>query len=146
MGLFDMFKGDKAFELNPYSVFVTSMLYIIAADCEVNENEIGQLIATVGGNQAKGVDLNELLKGASKYVRATSIDAFLAEAAPKLNKAQQICILINIIDTLFADGNAAKEEQEMFAKFLSAFGESEESFATHFETIVTKNKKSVFFS
>jgi uncharacterized tellurite resistance protein B-like protein len=146
MGLFDMFKGDKAFELNPYSVFVTSMLYIIAADGEVNENEIGQLIATVGGNQAKGVDLNELLKGASKYVRATSIDAFLAEAAPKLNKAQQICILINIIDTLFADGNAAKEEQEMFAKFLSAFGESEESFATHFETIVTKNKKSVFFS
>jgi uncharacterized tellurite resistance protein B-like protein len=146
MGLFDMFKGDKAFELNPYSVFVTSMLYIIAADGEVNENEIGQLIATVGGNQAKGVDLNELLKGASKYVRATSIDAFLAEAAPKLNKAQQICILINIIDTLFADGNAAKEEQEMFAKFLSAFGESEESFASHFETIVTKNKKSVFFS
>lgn len=146
MGLFDMFKGDKAFELNPYSVFVTSMLYIIAADGEVNENEIGQLIATVGGNQAKGVDLNELLKGASKYVRATSIDAFLAEAAPKLNKAQQICILINITDTLFADGNAAKEEQEMFAKFLSAFGESEESFATHFETIVTKNKKSVFFS
>jgi uncharacterized tellurite resistance protein B-like protein len=146
MGLFDMFKGDKAFELNPYSVFVTSMLYIIAADGEANENEIGQLIATVGGNQAKGVDLNELLKGASKYVRATSIDAFLAEAAPKLNKAQQICILINIIDTLFADGNAAKEEQEMFAKFLSAFGESEESFATHFETIVTKNKKSVFFS
>ena len=146
MGLFDMFKGDKAFELTPYSIFVTSMLYIIAADGEINENEIGQLIATVGGEQAKGVDLNELLKGASKYIRANSVDTFLAEAASKLNKPQQTCILINIVDTLFADGNAAKEEQDMFAKFLSAFGETEDSFATHFETIVTKNKKSVFFS
>ncbi len=146
MGLFDVFKGDKAFELTPYASFVTSMLYIMAADGEINENEIGQLIASVGGNQYKNVNINEVLKGASKYIKSNSVDAFLSEVAPKLNESQKLCILVNIVDTLFADGNAAKEEQETFAKFLAAFGVSEESFKPHFETITVKNQKSVFFN
>lgn len=146
MGLFDMFKGDKAFELTPYSTFVTSMLYIMAADGEINENEIGQLIAAIGGNIYKDVNINEILKGASKYAKSTKLEDFLSEAAGKLTREQKLCILVNVVDTLFADGNAAKEEQEVFAKFLSAFGVSEEEFKPHFDTVVIKNHKSVFFS
>lgn len=146
MGLFDVFKGDKAFELTPYTTFVTAMLYIMAADGEINENEIGQLIAAVGGNQMKNVNINDILKGASKYIKANKVDAFLAEVGTKLNDAQKMCILVNLIDTIFSDGNAAQEEQETFAKFMKAFDISEERFKPHFETITTKNQKSVFFN
>ncbi len=146
MGLFDVFKGDKAFELTPYSTFVTSMLYIMSADGEINENEIGQLIAAIGGNQIKGININDILKGASKYVNVNKVDTFLSEVASKLNEDQKICILVNLVDTLFSDGNAAQEEQDTFAKFMSAFGVSEESFKPYFDTIVAKNRKSVFFN
>lgn len=145
MGFFDVFKGDKAFELTPYNAFVTSMLYIIAADGEINENEIGQLISAVGGNQVKGVNINDVLKSASKYIRSTTVENFLTEVSPNLNEAQKLCILINIMDTLFADGNAAKEEQDMFYKFMNAFGFTEDSFKPYFETITAKTQKSVFF-
>lgn len=146
MGLFDMFKGDKAFEMTPYAAFATSMLYIVAADGEIAENEIGQLISALGGEQVKGTNTRELLKNASKYMQSNNVDAFLAEVSPKLNEAQKICILVNILDTLYSDGDAAAQEQAMFGKFMSAFGISEEAFKPNFETIVTKNRKSVFFS
>lgn len=143
MGLFDMFKGDKTFEITPYSAFAVSMLYIIAADGEINENEIGQLISALGGEQVKGINTRELLKGASKYVSSTKVENFLSEAAPKLNDAQKMCILVNILDTIYADGNAANQEQEMFFKFMTAFGVSEDALKPALETIAIKNKKSV---
>lgn len=145
MGLFDMFKGDKAFEITPYSAFAVSMLYIVASDGEINENEIGQLISALGGEQVKGVNVREFLKGASKYVSSTKVENFLSEAAPKLNDAQKMCILVNILDTIYADGNAANEEQEMFFKFMSAFGVSEDALKPALEVITTKNKKSVLY-
>ena len=145
MGLFDMFKGDKATEMTPYSAFATSMLYIVAADGEINENEIGQLISALGGEQVKGQSTRDLLKNASKYIKSNSVEAFLEEVAPKLTEEQKLCILVNIMDTLYADGNADVSEQEMFNKFFTAFGANEEAFMPNFNAIVLKNNKSVFF-
>lgn len=146
MGLFDMFKGDKGFEMTPYSAFATSMLYIIAADGEINENEVGQLIAALGGEQMGGVNTRDLLKNASKYIKSNSVETFLGEVSSNLTEDQKLCILVNIADTLYADGNADVSEQEMFNKFFAAFGMSEEAFMPYFNAVVVKNKKSVFFA
>ncbi len=145
MGLFDVFKGDKVSEMTPYAAFATSMLYIVAADGEINENEIGQLISALGGEQVKGQNTRDLLKNASKYMKSNSVEAFLEEVAPKLTEEQKLCILVNIMDTLYADGNADVSEQEMFNKFFTAFGANEEAFMPNFNAIVLKNNKSVFF-
>ncbi|MCP3763898.1 hypothetical protein NLX67_16125 [Domibacillus sp. A3M-37] len=95
--------------------------------------EIGQLLAVLGGKKQGGKVIvggnnGDLMDKAIKYVKCNSIDQFLKEAAPVLTDAQKMCILVNIIDSSLADGEAEIEEQEMFGKFLSAFGISEERF------------------
>ncbi|CAM5719602.1 Tellurite resistance protein TerB OS=Lysinibacillus sphaericus OX=1421 GN=LS41612_12790 PE=4 SV=1 [Lysinibacillus sphaericus] len=57
-----------------------------------------------------------------------------------------MCILVNIIDSSLSDGEAEIQEQQLFAKFLKAFGISEERFKPFFEVIVLKNDRSVFVS
>ncbi|OES45272.1 TerB family tellurite resistance protein [Domibacillus iocasae] len=152
MGLFDMFKGDDAKNDNgmtPHFAFATSLLYMMGSDGEFDNEEIGQLLAVLGGKSKNGKIMvggnnDDLMDKAIKYIRRNSIDQFLKEAAPALTDAQKMCILVNIVDSSLADGESEREEQEMFGKFLSAFGISEERFTPFFEVIVLKNDRSVF--
>jgi hypothetical protein len=85
-----------------------------------------------------------LFERAIKYVRKNPLDKFLSEAALILTDAQKMCILVNLVDSSLSDGESEREEQEMFDKFLKAFGISEERFRPFFEVIVLKNDRSVF--
>jgi uncharacterized tellurite resistance protein B-like protein len=137
MGLFDMFKGDAAPALNPKLTFAASLLYMMSADGEIEQEEIGQLVSVVGGDRS-------LLEDAIKYTRKVSLDQFLAQAPATVNEAQKLCILINLCDSLLADGSAAPQEQALFGRFLQGFGVSEEQFRPHFQVIAIKNDRSVF--
>lgn len=149
MGLFDMFKGDTGQEMTPNLALTISMLYMIGADGEIANEEIGQLLAVIGGadqNGTIGVGGNNqaMLDKAVKYWKTKKVDQFFAEATPILSDAQRMCILANICDSLLSDGTAAKEEQELFNKFLKAFDVNEERFRPFFEVISLKNDRSVF--
>lgn len=152
MGLFDMFKGDKGHNekgMTPHFAFTASLFYMMGADGEMDNEELGQLLAVVGGKDSGGTiyiggNNDDLLDNVMKYVRKNSVDKFLSEAAPVLTDAQKMCILVNLIDSSLADGEAEIEEQQMFGKFLQAFGISEDRFKPFFEVIVLKNDRSVF--
>ena len=149
MGLFDMFKSDSGDQMTPHLAFATSLLYMIAADGEFDNEEIGHLLSVLGGEESGGsigVGANNraLLDSAQRYVRKHSIDEFIREAAPLLSDAQKMCILVNLIDSSLADGQPEPEEQVMFGKFLAGFGIGEERFRPFFEVIVLKNDRSVF--
>ncbi|MEI5925675.1 TerB family tellurite resistance protein [Bacillus sp. TD10] len=152
MGLFDMFKGDKTRTENgmePHFAFATSLLYMMGADGEYDNEELGQLLSVLGGKNKGGTiyvggNNDDLLEKAIKYVRKNSLDTFLKEATPSLTDAQKMCILVNLIDSSLSDGEAEREEQMMFGKFLQAFDISEERFKPFFEVIVLKNDRSVF--
>ncbi|MFD1956932.1 TerB family tellurite resistance protein [Paenibacillus thailandensis] len=152
MGLFDMFKGDRGTEgMTPHFAFAASLLYMMQSDGEMDNEEIGQLLAVLGGESRNGVigvgaNNRALLDRALKYVRSNSIDSFLREAAPTLTDAQKMCILVNLVDSSLADGEPERQEQELFAKFMNAFGVSEERFKPFFEVIVLKNDRSVFIN
>ncbi|MDF2717120.1 MAG: Tellurite resistance protein TerB [Paenibacillus sp.] len=152
MGLFDMFKGDKSTEgMTPHFAFATSLLYMMKSDGEMDHEEIGQLLAVLGGEEQNGVigvgaNNRQLLDRAMKYIRNNPIEKFLKEAAPILTDAQKMCILVNLIDSSLADGQPEQEEQQLFAKFLSGFGISEERFTPFFEVIVLKNDRAVFLN
>ena len=149
MGLFDMFKGDKGEEMTPHFAFATSLLYMMGSDGEMDQEEIGQLLAVIGGKEKNGTiyvggNNDDMFGRAIKYVRKNSVDTFLAEAAPILTDAQKMCIMVNLIDSSLADGEPEREEQELFAKFLTAFDITEDRFRPFFEVIVLKNDRSVF--
>lgn len=150
MGLFDMFKSDSGDKMTPHLAFATALLYMISADGEMDNEEVGHLLSVLGGaeqdNGSIGVGSQNqaLLDNAVKYRRKNSVDAFLQEAAPLLTDAQKMCMLINLIDSSLADGQPEPEEQALFGKFMQAFGISEERFRPFFEVIMLKNDRSVF--
>lgn len=149
MGLFDMFKGDSGQSMTPHLGFACSLLYMMASDGEMDNEEVGHLLSVLGGSNeggsiGVGANNRQLLDNALKYIRKNSIDAFLAELTPLLSDAQKMCILVNLIDSSLADGTPEPEEQVLFGKFMSAFGVSEERFRPFFEVIAMKNDRSVF--
>ncbi|GIX53163.1 tellurite resistance TerB family protein [Sphaerotilus sulfidivorans] len=150
MGLFDMFKSDSGDKMTPHLAFTTSLIYMMSADGEMDSEEVGHLLSVLGGKDdgrgtiGVGAQNQALLDSALKYRRKNSLDTFLAEAAPLLSDAQKMCILINLLDSSLADGQPEPEEQQMFGKFLQAFGITEERFRPFFEVIMLKNDRSVF--
>jgi uncharacterized tellurite resistance protein B-like protein len=150
MGLFDMFKGDSGEKMTPQLAFATALLYMMSADGEMDNEEIGHLLSVLGGQDqgdgtiGVGAQNRQMLDNAFKYRRKNSLDSFLNEAAPLLTDAQKMCILLNLIDSSLADGQPEREEQEMFGKFMQAFQISEERFKPYFEVMVLKNDRSVF--
>ncbi len=149
MGLFDLFKGDKGETMTPHLAFATALLYMMASDGEMDNEEIGHLLSVLGGaknGNSIGVGANnqDLLNRAYKYMRSTPLETFLAEATPLLSDAQKMCILLNLLDSSLADGVPEREEQIIFDKIMRSFGISEERFAPFFEVIVAKCDRSVF--
>jgi len=149
MGLFDMFKADSGDTMTPHLAFATSLIYMMSADGNIGNEEIGQLLSVLGGQDQGGVinvggNNRQLLDRAIKYARSNGLDQFLTEATPLLSDAQKMCILTNLIDSSLSDGQAAPEEQQLFDKFMRAFGISESRFKPFFEVIVLKNDRSVF--
>ncbi|MDM8568052.1 TerB family tellurite resistance protein [Thiotrichales bacterium HSG1] len=148
MGLFDMFTGDSE-EITPHFAFATALIYMIGADGKVENEEVGQLLAVLGGEESGGsigvgANNRKLLERAYRYQQKNTVDNFLAEITPILTDAQKICILSNMLDSSLSDGDAAPEEQALFSKFLQAFDISEERFQPFFDVIALKNDRAVF--
>jgi uncharacterized tellurite resistance protein B-like protein len=144
-----MFKSDKGEKMTPHLAFATSLIYMMGSDGEMDNEEVGQLLAVLGGESeggtiGVGANNRALLDRAVKITRTTPADKFLADAAPILSDAQKMCILINLADSSFADGQPEEEEQALFYKFMTAFGISEERFRPFFEVIMIKNDRKVF--
>ncbi|MBE9562277.1 MAG: TerB family tellurite resistance protein [Proteobacteria bacterium] len=148
MGLFDMFTGDSE-EITPHFAFATALIYMIGADGKIENEEVGQLLAVLGGEESGGsigvgANNRKLLERASRYQQKNQVETFLTEIAPILTDAQKMCILTNMLDSSLSDGDAAPVEQELFAKFLQAFEISEKRFQPFFDVIALKTDRSVF--
>ena len=137
MGLFDVFKTETAITLTPKVAFTASLLYMISADGQIEEEEIGQLLSVIGGDR-------NLLDSAIKFARKTPVDAFLPQAASLLSEQQKLGVLTNLCDSLLADGEAAPQEQALFARFLTAFNIGEERFRPYFDVIALKNNRRIY--
>ena len=98
MGLFDVFKSEPI-KLTPRLTLAVGLVFMMAADGQIEEEEIGQIQSVVGNDV-------DLIQSAIKYVRTVKIDQFLVEAPALVNDAQKLCMLINMCDLLLSDGRA----------------------------------------
>lgn len=136
MGLFDMFKTEPP-KLSPRLALAAGLLFMMASDGQIEEEEIGHLQSVLGSDE-------QLIQSAIKYLRAVPYDQFLSEANALLNPQQKLCVLVNMADSLLSDGRAAPSEQLTFTKALTGFGMTEDGFKPYFETLAIKNNRSIF--
>jgi uncharacterized tellurite resistance protein B-like protein len=136
--VFNLFKTQPALELTPRNCLAVSLIYCMGADGEMDEEEVGHLASVLGRNATR-----QQLEGALRYARSTPPAQFLAEAAPRLQPEQRLCILLNMIDSAMADGEAEQGEQQLVMQFAEAFGLSDAELTPHFRTLVAKNDRTV---
>ena len=133
----DALGSPDAIKLSPALVLAVALLYMMAADGQIEEAESSQLQSVVGNNDA-------LLSSALAYVQAVPIEAFLEQAPEVLSQQDKQCILVNVFDSLLADGHADPQELELFGQMRNALGVTEAAFKNAVHVITLKNDKSVF--
>jgi uncharacterized tellurite resistance protein B-like protein len=135
MGIFDVFKG-KTPDLTPKIALAVSLLFMISADGAIEQEEFGVLLSNLHGDE-------KLLDLAMAYGRATKFDEFIEASATLLNDAQKHCILLNLADSLLADGSAAPQEQALFERFMQGWGIRNEDFQSSLSVNIKKNDHAV---
>jgi len=138
MGFFDKFSSNT--ELTPAIALATSMIYMMASDGEIDDEEMNYLAVKL---YAIG-DAEELMSLSQKYSKKQGLEAFQKEANEKLTEDQKFTILANLIDILLADGDADEEEQNLFFSFVEAFGISEDDIQPYIDIISVKNDLASF--
>ena len=118
--------------LTPPLALVVSLIYMMAADGSMAEEEVGRLNAAVGGSPG-------LLKAGLRYVSKVRAPQFLALAAPMLDERQRLCILLNACDTMMSDHKVVKVESDLFRRMLTSFEVTEKEFERYLNIIFLKN-------
>ena len=146
MGSSDLFKaltgGRKStaspeqMQLTPYLAIVSAILYMMAVDGEISERESSQLQSVIGSDE-------DTLHKAVAYVETHSVDQFLAAAPPVLDAKARLCLLLNVCDSLMADGQLSKAELALFEQLLGALGQSQSSFQPYYDVISIKDTTSI---
>jgi uncharacterized tellurite resistance protein B-like protein len=138
MGLFDMFKAAAPLDVTPRRALVVALIQCMGSDGEIDPEEVAHLVSVLGRTATQD-ELDRCLK----YARSTSPAAFLAEVAPKLNREQRLCILLNMIDSAMADGEAEPGERELIIQYQQAFGFDDATIEPYFKALVAKNERGV---
>ena len=138
MGFFDKFSSTT--ELTPAIALATSMIYMMASDGEIADEEMNYLAVKL---YAIG-DAEELIELSRKYSKKQDLEAFQKEANEKLTEDQKFTVLANLIDILLADGEADEDEQNLFFSFVEAFGVSEDDIQPYIDILSIKNDLASF--
>jgi uncharacterized tellurite resistance protein B-like protein len=123
--------------LTPRLCVVVAILYMMAVDNDISEYESSQLQAVVGTDA-------DTLQRAIAYSEKNSVAQFLKDAPPLLDARVRLCLLVNVCDSLMADGVMVAGEEQLFDRMLSAMGHTKASFQPYFDTITIKDKTSIF--
>jgi uncharacterized tellurite resistance protein B-like protein len=120
--------------MTPHLALACALLYMLTSDGSIGAQEVGQLETVLG-------EFEGLQKAALTYVRSVKMNAFLDEASAVLQSEQKLFILINVCDSMLADGDVASVEDKLFMSMMRAFGHNEATFARFHQVIETKNVK-----
>jgi uncharacterized tellurite resistance protein B-like protein len=110
------------------------LLYMMAADGHISDEEIGQLQVVIG-------EFEGLQKVAMQEVRCKKLNQFLRGSAPYLNEEQKLFILVNVYDSMLSDGVAEDKEHLLFENMQDAFSISAQKLTPYLKAIEAKNYK-----
>ena len=120
--------------ITPHLAIAASLIYMMSADGDIAQEEIGQLQVVIG-------EFENLQSFAMQYVRNVKMNQFLDEAASLLNADQKLLILANVCDCMMSDGKVVEIEKRLFDNLLAAFDVSEKQFSSYYAPLEIKNFK-----
>jgi uncharacterized tellurite resistance protein B-like protein len=122
--------------LTPYLTLVCALLYMMASDGNLGEQESSHLQGVLGGD-------GKVLSYGLRYVQTVPVEKFLADAPELLSSKDKWCILTNVCDALLSDGHTDDAELALFSRLASAFGVPEKKFQPSLSTLKLKNDKKI---
>ena len=120
--------------MTPHLAIAASLLYMMSADGDIAQEEIGQLQVVIG-------EFENLQAFAMQYVRNVKMNQFCSEAASVLSADQKLLILANVCDCMMSDGIVAEIEKRLFDNLLDAFDISDKQFSSYYAPLEIKNFK-----
>ena len=121
-------------QITPHLAMAASLIYMMSADGDIAQEEIGQLQVVIG-------EFENLQTFAMQYVRNIKMNQFCSEAAVALNADQKLLILANVCDCMMSDGKVVEIEKRLFDNLLAAFDVSEKQFSSYYAPLEIKNFK-----
>lgn len=135
MGLFDNFGGTQI-QLTPRIALVAAMVYISAADGDLDDNEAGDILRVVPDRQT--LDL------ALQFAKRNPYQVFLDQAARMLSPQQKLATIVNCADLAMGDGYLAQEEQQRLMAMAQYFQIPDAHLHPYIQTLMVKNNLTVF--
>ncbi|MDI1479851.1 TerB family tellurite resistance protein [Polyangium sp. y55x31] len=135
MGLFDGF-GNNRINLTPQLALVAGMIYISAADGQLDDSEAGDILKVVPDRR--------VLEEALNYVRRTPYQQFLDGATRVMSPAQKMCLILNAADMAMGDGYLAPQEQQMLVLMAQVFQIPDAHLHPYIQAFMIKNNLTVF--
>jgi len=120
--------------ITPHLAIAVSLLYMMSADGDIAEEEIGQLQVVIG-------EFENLQAVAMQYVRTVKMNQFCSDASKVLNADQKLLILANVCDSMMSDGVVADIEKRLFENMLDAFNVTDKQFSSYYAPLEIKNFK-----
>jgi uncharacterized tellurite resistance protein B-like protein len=135
MALFEGFGGTQV-NLTPKLALVAGMVYLSAADGDLDDSECGDILKVVPDQQ--------VLEQALQFVKRNGFDQFLDQAARILSPAQKMCLILNAADMCMGDGYLAPEEQQRLMRMQQYFQIPDTHLQPYIQAFMMKNNTSVF--
>lgn len=138
MGLFNKLRGESELDLTPQAALLLSAITMVAADGDVDDNELAIIKRLDGSNQTKDWDTS------LRAWRSKSVSECIEILTAALSQEQQIATIANLIDIAMADGILVGEEKTLLEAYVSAFSVQESQISQMVDVISVKNDKSIF--
>ena len=123
---------------SPKLSLAVASIYMVGADGELPDEEMGVLISMFGEDE-------KIIQDAVEYIKQNeNLDTNISTIKALLNNEQKEVVLINLLDILLSDGDADENERELFFMFSTAFGFEQSDLETHFDVISKKNNFGIF--
>jgi len=138
-----MFQKNKKIELYPKLSFAISLMYMASADDGHIDNREMAYLSTVMRENSK------ILNEANRYIKQSikhgfTLNDFLKKSNEFLSINQKECIVLNLIDLMFSDGNNAPNQEMLISLLINEYKLDEYKYAIYRELLEKKNDHSIF--
>ena len=87
---------------------------------------------------------HDLLTRAERYLGEVAVELFLDEARTLLNSEQKLCLALNLLDEVLAQGVVRPSDHPRFAQILEGLGLTAEQLQPYWQALAIKNDLSLF--